>query len=155
MAYKCLECGHIFEEGEQENWLESRGEYWGTPCSEEMSGCPLCHGEYEETVQCSVCGAEHIEDELEGGVCEDCIDLYKYDVNMCFRIGEKEPMEIELNSFLTSMYSVDEIEALLWHDILKTQKLCAVDCTPFIEADRIWFAENLSKEVNNYENGKE
>ena len=51
MAYKCLSCGHVFEEGEQACWTESRGEYWGSPCYETMSGCPVCKEEYDRRVK--------------------------------------------------------------------------------------------------------
>ena len=64
MSNKCVECGHIFEEGEQARWSESRGEFWGVPCSEEMSGCPLCHGGYEKTKPCKICGSEHLEEKI-------------------------------------------------------------------------------------------
>lgn len=48
MMYQCADCGHIFEEGEQAVWYEDRGEFWGVPCRERMTGCPVCHGAYEE-----------------------------------------------------------------------------------------------------------
>lgn len=147
MAYKCIECGHIFESGEESRWTESYGE--------EMSGCPVCAGGYEETVQCSICGSEHLADELDGGVCEACVDEYRHDIGMCRKIGEKSKENVEINGFFASMYSAEEIEELIWRDMLNTQKIKAVDCTPFIEADSIWFAENLAEEVNNDENGKE
>ena len=37
MAFKCCDCGHIFDDGEQAFWLED-GEYWGTPFGKKMSG---------------------------------------------------------------------------------------------------------------------
>lgn len=140
MTFKCYECGHVFEIGEEKTWVENYGEH--------MSGCPMCGGSYEETVQCSICGSEHLEDELDGGVCEECIDTYRYDVNMCFRLGEKAKEDVEINSFFASMYSAGEIEELIWRDMMNTQKIKAVDCTPFIEADSTWFAEQLAEEVN-------
>ena len=70
--YKCLECGHIFDEGEQAVWYESRGEYWGTPCSERMTGCPVCLGGYLEIEMCKGCGVYYWYDELEDGLCEEC-----------------------------------------------------------------------------------
>ena len=48
MMFKCLDCGYVFEEGEEAVWYEDRGEYWGVPCRERMTGCPACHGDYEE-----------------------------------------------------------------------------------------------------------
>lgn len=44
--FKCCECGCIFEE--PKSWQESRGEFWGIPCSETMYGCPNCEGDFEE-----------------------------------------------------------------------------------------------------------
>lgn len=53
MVYKCSHCGETFTEDEVvvKTWRESRGEFWGTPCSEEMSEstCPHCGSEdFEE-----------------------------------------------------------------------------------------------------------
>lgn len=48
MLCKCLDCGLYFDYDERETWKESRGEWWGMPCSEAVSGCPECHGDYEE-----------------------------------------------------------------------------------------------------------
>ena len=85
--YKCTECGHIFEYGEEKKRMESRGEFGGSPCFEEMIGCPLCGGEYEETIPCKICGSEHLEEELNGGVCDSCIDEYRKDFDFCYNIS--------------------------------------------------------------------
>lgn len=69
--YKCTECGHLFEDGEEVCWKESRGEYWGSPCYEQMSGCPLCGEAYEEATACKVCGGYDDVDEGEE-YCEEC-----------------------------------------------------------------------------------
>ena len=53
--FVCLECGHIFDENDVAIWEESRGEYWGAPCSETVSGCPNCNGDYVETHKCNCC----------------------------------------------------------------------------------------------------
>ena len=68
--YKCVECGAIFEE--PATWEEDRGEFWGVSCSETMSGCPECHGDYEEAFECKECGEYFFEDELYDGLCESC-----------------------------------------------------------------------------------
>jgi hypothetical protein len=78
--YCCIECGHVFDEDEIVAWKESRGEYWGTPCSELISGCPKCKGDYVETYRCSVCN-EWITDEyvkLNNGkrICDNCYVVY-------------------------------------------------------------------------------
>ena len=152
MAYKCLKCGNIFEEGEQARWSESRGEYCGTPCSETMSGCPLCKGEYEETVQCAVCGSEHLEDELFGGVCDECIDEYRKDFDSCYEISLGEKTEIKINSLLASLFDVSDIEQILKEYI--QDKWQDVDCSTFIDEDKEWFGTKISKEVKKNENAK-
>lgn len=72
MYYKCVECGHIFEEGERSRWTEDHGEKW--------DGCPLCRGCYEEYVAeiCSVC--EKKDDFIYLGLCKEClIDKINYE----------------------------------------------------------------------------
>ena len=46
--YICEECGKSF--GWPDNIKESRGEYWGIPCSEDVAVCPHCgSGQFHET----------------------------------------------------------------------------------------------------------
>lgn len=152
MAYKCLCCGNIFEEGEQDRWSESRGEFWGVACSENMSGCPLCKGEYEETVQCAVCGSEHLEDELNGGVCDECIDEYRKDFQTCYEVSFGETEDIKINALLASLFDVSDIEQILKEYI--RDKWQDVDCSQFIDEDKSWFGERIAEEVKKNENGK-
>jgi len=49
MMYKCNDCAAVFDEDEIATWQESRGEFWGFPCTETLSGCPHCFsGDIEE-----------------------------------------------------------------------------------------------------------
>lgn len=68
--YKCIDCETIFEE--PDTWQESRGEYWGFPCTETVSGCPECRSGYEEAFECKRCGEWFFEDELNDELCELC-----------------------------------------------------------------------------------
>lgn len=140
--YKCTECGAVFEE--PKTWWESRGEFGGSPCSEEMSGCPNC-GEcgYEEAEQCEFCEKYFLEDELHGGVCEDCIKE-RSDFNTCYEIGANNPETIEINGLLMSMFSVTEIESIL-KNILIERGL--TNCQEYINVDVEWFGEQLVKGV--------
>ena len=52
---KCLECGKVFEDDEVAHWEEDRGEFWGVPCTETVSGCPHCRGDYDEAIKCDSC----------------------------------------------------------------------------------------------------
>lgn len=144
MAYKCIECGHIFEEGEQAVWKERRGEHWGTPCTEEMSGCPLCKGDFQKTFKCAICGAEHTEEELHGDVCDDCIDEYRKDFDTCYKISKGETVNVEINALLASIFSVEEIEEIIVDFIRKNE---CFYCDQFIDEDKFWFGERLVEEV--------
>ena len=149
---KCLECGHVFSEYDLNTWEESRGEHFGIPCYEKMSGCPICEGDYEETVQCAVCGSEHLEDELFGGVCSECIDEYRKDFNACYEISIGETKEIKINALLASLFDVSDIEQILKEYIREKWK--DVDCSQFIDEDIQWFGEKIAEEVKNGENSK-
>ena len=149
---KCLECGHVFSEYDLNTWEESRGEHFGIPCYEIMRGCPICEGDYEETVQCAVCGSEHLEDELFGGVCSECIDEYRKDFNACYEISIGETKEIKINALLASLFDVSDIEQILKEYIRDKWK--DVDCSQFIDEDIQWFGEKISEEVKNGENSK-
>lgn len=146
MAFKCLSCGHIFEEGEQATWREYMGECHGSPAYEEFSGCPICNGEYEETKQCEICGGEFLEDELNGeGVCDDCIEEYSKYFDICYKIADTEKEEVKINALLASLYSASDIETILYH---YTKISDFVDCSAFINEDKDWFASKLVEEVN-------
>lgn len=145
MAFKCLECGHIFEEGEQARWEETHG----LDCQpyEKMSGCPICKGSYEETKQCKICGGEFLEDELLGGcVCDECVEEYKRDLETCYKISANEKEEIKINALLASLFDVDEIEAILYQQLESVKD--NIDCSAFINEDKDWFAEKLVEEVS-------
>ena len=147
MSYICLDCGHIFEEGEQITFQENMGEHFGEKVYKKIAGCPICGGEYEESTPCSICGSEHLEEELSGGVCDECIDEYKYNIDMCYKIGSNDTDKVELNCFLASMFDKGEIEDILFEELAKANKYNAVDCIDFINSDRYWFAEKLLEEL--------
>ena len=158
MTYKCVECGNVFEEGEEVRWKEARGEFWGVPSYENMSGCPICKGDYKETTPCKICGSHHLEDELNFGVCDECVDEYKCDIDVCFAIGSQDADTIELNCFLASIYGKEEIEHILFETLKEKQKymkeIVQKDCEKFVEDNRGWFAENLAREVKKNEKAK-
>lgn len=144
MAYKCLECGHIFEEGEQVRWEERHG--LDSPPYEKWCGCPICKGSFEETKQCKICGGEFLKDELNGGcVCDECIDDYCKAFDICYKVSKNEKTEIEINCLLATVLDVEKIEEILYQ-YLKAEK--EVDCSLFIEQDKNWFAEKLVEEVS-------
>lgn len=141
--YKCIECGHLFEEGEESKWTE--------PYGENFSGCPLCKGNYERTEPCLICGTECFETDITSGLCEHCIANYENDVDMCYEIGKNDTDKIELNCFLSAMFTQEEIEIILLKHLKNEQKRFKVDCNPFISNDKYWFAERLLEEIKKNE----
>ena len=143
MAYKCLECGNIFDEGEEKRWTEPHGE--------EMTGCPICNGAYEKTVKCELCEGEFLEEELFGGVCQECIDGYKYDVDMAIEIGKKEKESVEINGFFANIFSTHEIELILYDAIKERERFFRIDCSSYAYEDLYDFGEKLAEEVKKSE----
>jgi RecJ-like exonuclease len=147
MSYICLDCGHIFEDGEQATYKEDCGECWGHTVYKSYSCCPVCGGEYEESTPCAICGSEQLEENLNGGLCDECIDKYKNDIDMCFKIGKNDADKVELNCFLASVFEKSEIEELLFEELKKRNSHVKVDCEKFMNSDRSWFAERLLEEL--------
>ena len=144
--YKCTVCGHVFEDGEEKRWTEDYGEGF--------SGCPCCASGYEEATTCENCGGVYLSDELYGGLCEECIDgvvaRYRYDLNGCRLVGKHRQVPVQINCFLAEMFTVKQIEEILFRELVQCSAIYPVDCTEFIEADKGWFIENalkLEKEV--------
>ena len=146
MIFKCVDCGHIFEEGEERRWEEERGECGGILAYESMSGCPICEGNYEEAVRCEICGCLQFENEIFGGVCERCIDEHRKDFETCYKIGAEDEQEISINGLLLTLFDKAEIESILYNHI--KERCPDIDCSDFIDSDTSWFGEQLAKEVN-------
>lgn len=152
MYYKCISCGHVFESGEED--VVEDNVFWikGARYVEKRSVCPVCGGDFEEACACKGCGEKHLEDELVNGYCQECVDLaifkFRRDPIGCFSIAKKakETEAVNINLFLASMFSADEIEQILLRELVQSSILMPVDCTPFIESDKSWFVEVITNE---------
>ena len=121
MMFKCCECGHLFEDGEQAIWYENQGECHGVTAMERFSGCPVCKGDYEEVHQCKECGDWHSEDELYDGWCEKCLrNTINYDTFFEYCEAHKEEQYLDtfvmyyiLNCEYVPKYSSDEFHELM------------------------------------------
>ena len=103
MMFKCCDCGHLFEEGEQAIWYENQGECHGRIAMEKFDGCPICKGDYEEVHQCQECEEWHTEDELYSGLCEKCLrETINYDT--FFEYCEANKDEQYLDIFVMSEF---------------------------------------------------
>ena len=148
--YKCFDCGRIFEDADVRQ--EIIGEFWGSLAMQEESVCPFCGGDYEETVQCCICGEEYLEEELNGCVCDACIDEYRKDFDSCYEISLCEKTEIKINSLLASLFDPSDIEAIL---IKHIETNCPdIDCSEYIDVDISWFGEKIAEEVKKNEQAK-
>ena len=163
MFYKCTTCGNIFEEGEEKNCYEYLAEAWGKQIFEKKSYCPSCGSEgFEEAHKCKSCGGSFIEDELYiyNGYCEECAKEtargYKYKLVDCYKISQKTNSKnsVDIDFFLSCMFTPEQINEVLYRELVSSTAVAPVDCTPFIEADESWFIDVVMEEVNNNENKK-
>lgn len=82
--YKCKECGHLFEDGEEKRWVEPHGET--------LRGCPICFGVYEIARPCKICGAYSSDN---GEYCEICKnDIKQRFVDLLDKHFTKEEREL-------------------------------------------------------------
>lgn len=141
MRYQCHNCLRDFEEPDIIE--EPHGEKHGV--------CPYCKGYFEEMTQCRICGQYFTEDELSGGVCDECIYEHDTDHELCYRLGEKSTELVSINSFLASAFTVEQINEILYHRLKEISRITNISCYNFIDSDKSWFAEQLIKEKNNAE----
>ena len=141
--YRCNNCGNLFEIGEEAHWVDTHGFADGK--GEQMSGCPLCKGDFSETTPCKSCGSERFtEDEMESCICEDCIVNYSKNFDFCVKLGEKETENIKINGAIASLFSEKEINDIL---IEAAKKIENVSFEKFAEEDKGWFAQMIEDEV--------
>ena len=94
--FRCEKCGHIFEHGEQKEWLEERGELFGIPVYERLTSCPKCNGHYDKVKPCKICGSyAHAADE---DFCDECKKAVESRFNnlikMNFTAAERELINV-------------------------------------------------------------
>ena len=156
--YKCNDCGHIFEDGEASCYSEYMGECHGSPAYDSFSCCPCCGGDYETAKTCEVCGGVFLYDEMTDGVCDECLKeaamKYKYDIAKCFSLSKsvKATYSVSIDWFLSCMFTPEQINEILYRELVVASSLKPVDCTPFIDDDRSWFNECIAEEVKKNDN---
>lgn len=145
MMFKCCECGHLFEEGEQDVWYENQGECHGVTAMERFSGCPLCHYDYEEVHQCEKCGDWHSEDELTEGICDDCL---KDSINCETAVSFLEDMLFSDKDYAVKFIFEVLLETKFSGNISEqVLELCKTSLKNFFKAEAV--AEMLIEEVHN------
>jgi predicted amidophosphoribosyltransferase len=106
--YQCHECDRRFEE--PDIVTEIHGMTDGS--CEKIGVCPYCHGYYGSMQKCKICGEYFTEDELENGVCDECIYEHDTDHELCYRLGEKSIELVSINSFLASAFTEAQINEI-------------------------------------------
>ena len=155
--FKCRHCGAFFDEEAIKTASEYKGECHGVPSYENISSviCPECGRveDYEEAERCVVCGELYVYNETDCNICSNCM-MNHSNIDFCYKIGKDCETEIEINGFLTSIFSKEQIEEILFRELKKADEMLKINCVPFIEEDSSWFAEKVIKEVKENENIK-
>lgn len=85
--FKCLDCGGIFEDGEQGRYEE------GNPPYQEVYCCPYCKSsDYDEILPCKLCGT--YEHEISDDYCEDCVNEVRKSFMAMLETFEDEEKEL-------------------------------------------------------------
>lgn len=147
MKLMCVECGYEMDRDDVFG-LEKEFVKVDYKTVERYGKCPYCGGiTLEKVVICSVCDEKYCESQVIGDACDSCVEKYKNDIDMCYRIGEKDTDKVEINCFLANMFDAEDINRILYDVLLASSKKNKIDCTPFISSDRDWFGERLVEEV--------
>ena len=112
MMYRCLNCGNLFEDGEQATWYENQGECHGSIAMGRFDCCPVCRGDYEEVYQCKECGDWHSEGDLYDGWCEKCLrETINYDtfLEYCEANSDEQYLDIFMMSDFLCMDCPDNV----------------------------------------------
>lgn len=139
--YKCMKCGEVFDEYTAD---------WET--HDEMA-CPSCYSpdDYEEARECKKCGDWFTEDEGEGNLCGECFDdfafLHRHDAKKMYKFSEGTTETVEINDFLASRFTVEEIEEILLKELISVQDM--QDYVGYIERDKMQFAEYIEEVIDN------
>ena len=148
--FKCFECGHLFEHGEERKVVETHGE--------EYLACPVCGCSYEETIQCKRCGAHHFEDDLYNGLCAECIGSFMTKDNMRDYLKNRD---IEVDFYIEWRYHsrvnyasgklIDDLKSLWLKEVAIKGEDSLAECREFIVSDEFglkdyadWLEESVA-----------
>lgn len=104
-----------------------------------------------ETYKCRCCGNSIPEGEFVwDSVCKDCCDKfieeYRHDTEKCIDISKDEEKNIKINLFLASQFTQEQIERILFFELLKKEYDSGVDYINFIKSELEWFIEGIKED---------
>ena len=111
--YKCVECGHVFDDEDVKRLREDRGECHGVPAYEEYCVCPACNGDIDEAKICKCCYEYFLNDEMEDDFCMSCIEKKAEDFNFALFAYSEERESVSINGLLAGLFENFEIERIL------------------------------------------
>ena len=139
--YECLICDRRFHEFDVQV-----DEFGG-----KKAVCPYCKGEIEDLYECKVCGGLYSDDELESGVCRECIDKHTTFDN-CIEFGNDCKVNVKINGFVAYVLSSEQINEILIREAKKANEIIPFETTEqleFVASDTGWFAEQILKKERN------
>lgn len=137
-CYICNCCGEVVDDLKEVR--EFMGYYGSAPAYDSDYVCPYCGSDdLDEAEECECCGEYHRVDELTNGVCDDCLHSHDKDWKFWYESCRKEEYvdKIDLNLFLCTQFSKEQIEEILYKELCKREKLQpeGIDCSDFVEGD--------------------
>lgn len=144
--YKCKDCGHVFED----YTTETLSEYSNGQCYQEViAGCPECHSEnFDEAIKCAYCGEYFLPIEIDGNMCDGCLDLFEFDFEKCYKISLDEEMEkatIAINPLLAAVFTEEQIEELLLKTAKEALESSRINCSGFIKRNMYSFGKVIER----------
>lgn len=132
--YECLICDRTFHE------FDVQTDEFGN----KKAVCPYCKGDIEDMYECKVCGGLVSEDDLWGGVCGECIEKHT-NLDNCIEFGNEDKKKIEINGFILSLLTEEQINDILVRAIRDANTILPVDCSEYVANDIDWYGEQIVK----------
>lgn len=143
----CEKCGAIIREDDLIHRKYKLSDYRGG-IYENDCRCS-CGGDVNEAKQCKACGEYFNADDMHGEYCEDCLTS-EMTVDNAIKCGAEVDArrEVSLNGFLASLFSEEEIDALLLREMerrmakSRRNTMTAINRAEwFCKEDESWFAD--------------
>lgn len=144
--YKCSRCGKVVRESDLKKVFDVKTMLDDEPYGEYLYDYECdCGGLYQPAVKCKCCG-EYFIDEFEDclDVCDSCLDKEVNFENMLL-VGEEYKESVEINGFLASCFTENEIEKLLIDFLEKSEEIKKKMVKEYYDTDKMFFADWIAK----------
>ena len=139
----CNRCGELIEDHELKFTSQCHGyTCLGQPLSETIPEDCRCGGEFVEAKKCNVCGEWFDNTDL-NGVCEGCLEEYET-VGEALEIGENDTTSVDINGFVASVLSVEQINKILCKWVEENFIDHSKDVVKYCEENKAYFSDYLA-----------